>query len=160
MIRIDALHKRYPDEGTMVSAVDGLSFEVVQGELYTLLGPSGCGKPTTLRCVAGLERPDSGTIRLGDAEVYSASKFVPTHKRDLGMVFQSYAIWPHMTVFENAAFPLRVSGQRSRRAKIDEAVREARELVGLARYENPMAPQPSRRQPHPPSLAPAPGPPP
>ncbi len=141
MIRVDRLFKRYPDQGTMVSAVDGLSFEVAQGELYTLLGPSGCGKTTTLRCVAGLERPDSGTIRLGDAEVYSASKFVPTHKRDLGMVFQSYAIWPHMTVFENAAFPLRVSGQRSRRAKIDDAVGEALELVGLAGYESRMATQ-------------------
>jgi iron(III) transport system ATP-binding protein len=124
----------------MVSAVDGLSFEVAQGELYTLLGPSGCGKTTTLRCVAGLERPDSGTIVLGDTEVYSASKFVPTHKRDLGMVFQSYAIWPHMTVFENAAFPLRVSGRRGR-AKIDEAVNEALALVGLAGYESRMATQ-------------------
>jgi iron(III) transport system ATP-binding protein len=141
MIRIDALHKRYPDQGSMVSAVDGLSFEVVQGELYTLLGPSGCGKTTTLRCVAGLERPDSGTIVLGDTEVCSASNFVPTHQRDLGMVFQSYAIWPHMTVFENAAFPLRVSGQRSGRAKIDEAVSEVLTLVGLAGYESRMATQ-------------------
>ncbi len=141
MIRIDALHKRYPDQGTMVSAVDGLSFEVAQGELYTLLGPSGCGKTTTLRCVAGLERPDSGTIVLGDTEVYSASRFIPTHQRDLGMVFQSYAIWPHMSVFENAAFPLRVSGQRTSRAKIDEAVNEALNLVGLAGYESRMATQ-------------------
>jgi iron(III) transport system ATP-binding protein len=140
MIRIDTLRKRYPDQGSMVSAVDGLSFEVAQGELYTRLGPSGCGKTTTLRCVAGLERPDSGTIVLGDTEVYSASKFVPTHKRDLGMVFQSYAIWPHMTVFENAAFPLRVSGRRGR-AKIDEAVSEALALVGLVGYESRMATQ-------------------
>jgi iron(III) transport system ATP-binding protein len=141
MIRVAALHKRYPDQGTQVSAVDGLSFEVAQGELYTLLGPSGCGKTTTLRCVAGLERPDSGTIVLGDSEVYSASRFVPTHKRDLGMVFQSYAIWPHMTVFENAAFPLRVSGKRMGRAKVDEAVTEALALVGLAGYESRMATQ-------------------
>jgi iron(III) transport system ATP-binding protein len=141
MIRIDALHKRYPDQGAMVSAVDGLSFEVAQGELYTLLGPSGCGKTTTLRSVAGLERPDSGTIVLGDTEVYSASKFVPTHRRDLGMVFQNYAIWPHMTVFENAAFPLRVSGQRSAKAKVDDAVSEALTLVGLTGYESRMATQ-------------------
>jgi iron(III) transport system ATP-binding protein len=140
MIRVDALHKRYPDQGSTAKAVDGVSFEVAQGELYTLLGPSGCGKTTTLRCVAGLERPDSGTIRLGDADVFSASRFVPTHKRDLGMVFQSYAIWPHMTVFENAAFPLRVSGQR-KRAKVDEAVGEALAMVGLSGYENRMATQ-------------------
>lgn len=140
MIRIDALYKRYPDQGATVSAVDGISFDVAQGELYTLLGPSGCGKTTTLRCVAGLERPDSGNIRLGNAEVFSASKFVPTHKRDLGMVFQSYAIWPHMTVFENAAFPLRVSGQR-KRTKVDEAVSEALSMVGLSGYESRMATQ-------------------
>ncbi|PEG39983.1 Fe3+/spermidine/putrescine ABC transporter ATP-binding protein [Mycolicibacterium agri] len=140
MIKIDGLHKRYPDQGATVAAVDGVSFEVAQGELYTLLGPSGCGKTTTLRCVAGLERPDSGTIRLGDAEVFSASRLVPTHKRDLGMVFQSYAIWPHMTVFENAAFPLRVAGRRNR-AKIDEAVGEALSLVGLSGYESRMATQ-------------------
>jgi len=141
MIRIDVLRKRYPGQDTTVSAVDGLSFDVAQGQLYTLLGPSGCGKTTTLRCVAGLERPDSGTIVLGETEVYSQSTFIPTHQRDLGMVFQSYAIWPHMTVFENAAFPLRVSGRRSGRAKIDEAVGEALELVGLAGYESRMATQ-------------------
>ncbi|CAN5386091.1 ABC transporter ATP-binding protein [soil metagenome] len=139
MIRVEALAKRFPDQNTVVRAVDEVSFEVGQGELYALLGPSGCGKTTTLRCVAGLERPDSGTIVLGDALVNGASKFTPTHERDLGMVFQSYAIWPHMTVFENVAFPLRVSGQRMSKAKVDDAVGEALMLVGLAGKESRMA---------------------
>ncbi|KWX66607.1 ABC transporter ATP-binding protein [Mycobacterium sp. NAZ190054] len=141
MIRVDTLRKRFPDQNTIVRAVDDISFEVEQGALYALLGPSGCGKTTTLRCVAGLERPDSGTIVLGDTVVNGPSKFLPTHERDLGMVFQSYAIWPHMTVFENAAFPLRVAGKRVNKAKVDEAVSEALMLVGLTGKENRMATQ-------------------
>jgi iron(III) transport system ATP-binding protein len=91
-------------------AVDGASLEVRRGEVFTLLGPSGCGKTTTLRLVAGLERPDAGEITLRGRPVASAARglFLAPHKRNLGMVFQSYAIWPHMTVFENVAYPLQL----------------------------------------------------
>src|SRR5919199_4892420 len=93
-----------------VRAVDGIGFDVEDGELLVLLGPSGCGKTTTLRMIAGLEEPDGGEILLGSRLVSSAARnvFVPTEKRNIGMVFQSYAIWPHMTVFDNVAYPLRV----------------------------------------------------
>src|SRR5712692_4162283 len=86
-----------------VVAVNGLSFEAKAGEFLTLLGPSGCGKTTTLRLIAGLEKPDRGTIHLGGRLLSSsdAGLFVPPERRGMGMVFQSYAIWPHMTVFEN-----------------------------------------------------------
>ena len=91
-----------------VVAVNNLSFEARAGEFLTLLGPSGCGKTTTLRLVAGLERPDRGEIFVGGRAVSAAESglFVPPERRGMGMVFQSYAIWPHMTVFENVAFPL------------------------------------------------------
>src|ERR1044071_8673025 len=93
-----------------VPAVRGVSFEVAPGEQLTLLGPSGCGKTTTLRAIAGLEQPTGGEIRIGGAPVYSGPSRVniPAEKRGLSMVFQSYAIWPHMTVFENVAYGLRV----------------------------------------------------
>src|SRR6476646_1166961 len=93
-----------------VPAVRGVSFTVRPGEQLTLLGPSGCGKTTTLRAIAGLEQPSGGEIRIGGAPVYSAARRVnvPAEKRGLSMVFQSYAIWPHMSVFENVAYGLRV----------------------------------------------------
>jgi iron(III) transport system ATP-binding protein len=86
-----------------------LSLDVLDGEVVTLLGPSGCGKTTTLRMVAGLETPDTGTITFGDTVVVMADRHfaLPPEKRNIGMVFQSYAIWPHMTVGENVAFPLK-----------------------------------------------------
>lgn len=92
-----------------VRAVDNLSLHVEEGEMLTLLGPSGCGKTTTLRCLAGLERPTAGRILIGDRVVTAIEEgiFVPPEKREIGMVFQSYAVWPHMTVFENVAYPLR-----------------------------------------------------
>src|SRR5215468_2793861 len=113
-----------------VVAVDRLAFVAKAGEFLTLLGPSGCGKTTTLRLIAGLEHPDAGEIRVGDRVVSSseAGVFVPPNRRGLGMVFQSYAIWPHMTVFENAAFPLRVSKKFSR-----ERVMRALQTVALER---------------------------
>ncbi len=97
-----------------VNAVDGVSFEVGEGEFFTLLGPSGCGKTTTLRAIAGLERADGGHISIaGRVVLDSATRvFVQPNHRGIGMVFQSYAIWPHMTVFENVAFPLRVQKSR------------------------------------------------
>lgn len=94
-----------PDE---VRALRGVSFEVGKGELFTLLAPSGCGKTTTLRCIAGLEQPLSGQIVIDDHPVFSAGGgiFLPPERRNIGIVFQSYVIWPHMTVFQNVAYPL------------------------------------------------------
>src|SRR5579885_3238866 len=137
------LFKSYADRKERVRAVDGVSFEVEEGEFYTLLGPSGCGKTTTLRSVAGLERTDSGQIVIDNKVVSSHQPpvFVPPHKRDIGMVFQSYAIWPHMTVFENVAFPLRVSKQRIPRSEISRRVEEALALVQLEGYGGRMATQ-------------------
>ena len=139
MIRVEDLVKVYP--GNTVAAVDGVSFTVAEGAFYTLLGPSGCGKTTTLRCIAGLERPDGGSIHLGDVAVVSEKVFVPTYRRDLGMVLQSYAVWPHMTVFENVAFPLRVGGQKLKKDALRERVVKALSLVGLEPYESRMATQ-------------------
>ena len=94
----------------MVKAAQDVTFEVPEGKLFTLLGPSGCGKTTTLRSIAGLEKPTSGEIEVAGRAVYSSSRgiFVAPNKRNFGMVFQSYAIWPHMNVFQNVAFPLEV----------------------------------------------------
>jgi iron(III) transport system ATP-binding protein len=139
LIRVDSLEKTYA--GTTAPAVDDVSFTVNQGGFYTLLGPSGCGKTTTLRCIAGLERPDRGTIQLGETVVVSDRIFVPTNRRDIGMVFQSYAVWPHMTVFENAAFPLRVAKKKLPKSKLDERVMSALDLVGLTGFEKRMATQ-------------------
>jgi iron(III) transport system ATP-binding protein len=139
VIRVDNLAKTY--SGTTAPAVDDVSFTVNQGGFYTLLGPSGCGKTTTLRCIAGLERPDHGSIQLGETVVVSDRIFVPTNRRDIGMVFQSYAVWPHMTVFENAAFPLRVGKKKLGKSQLDEKVMGALELVGLTGYERRMATQ-------------------
>ncbi len=113
------------------SVVDDVSLDVADGEFVVILGPSGCGKTTTLRLIAGLEAPDAGTIAI-DGKLVSAPAerlFVRPEHRGIGMVFQSYAIWPHMTVFENVAFPLRVRRQRS--AEVAAKVRDVLELVGL-----------------------------
>jgi iron(III) transport system ATP-binding protein len=115
-----------------IRAVDNLSFDVNRGEFLTLLGPSGCGKSTTLRLIAGLERPDTGLIRVDDRLVTSPRQrvFVPPEKRGMGMVFQSYAVWPHMTVFENVAFPLRV--RRTASAEIRKRVNQVLDIIGLS----------------------------
>ncbi len=139
MIRVDDLVKIYPNG--QVRAVDGVSFTVDEGQFYTLLGPSGCGKTTTLRCIAGLERPDGGSIELDDIAVVSDKVFIPTYQRDIGMVFQSYAVWPHMTVYENVAFPLRVGKQHLRADAIRERIDKALTLVGLEQYAKRMATQ-------------------
>ncbi|MER3460894.1 MAG: ABC transporter ATP-binding protein, partial [candidate division GAL15 bacterium] len=104
-IQLLSLRKAYEFRGQLVRAVDDVTLEAPEGKILTLLGPSGCGKTTTLRCIAGLERPDDGEIRFGDRVLFSRapSVFVPPEHRQIGMVFQSYAIWPHMTVFENVA---------------------------------------------------------
>ncbi len=122
----------------MVEALRGINLEVAEGEFCVLLGPSGCGKTTTLRCVAGLEKPDAGEIEISGTLVSlpGAGVHLPTEKRDIGMVFQSYAIWPHMTVFQNVAFPLTQGKRRLRRDAVVERVRESLRLVQLAGFED------------------------
>lgn len=142
MLRVENLRKTFVvTEGT-VGAVQDISFEVSEGTFLTLLGPSGCGKTTTLRCVAGLELPDSGRITIGKEAVFSSSEgiVVPAYKRGVGMVFQSYAIWPHMTVFDNVAFPLVHGGFKVPKSQVKEKVRKALSLVGLEKLENRPAP--------------------
>lgn len=130
MIRIENLTLKY---GKQI-AVENLDLTVQEGEALVLLGQSGCGKTSTMRCVAGLEVPSEGHISLGDRVVFdSASKInVPPHKRNVGMVFQSYAVWPHRTVFENVSFPLRMKGES--REAIDRDVRQALDTVGLSAF--------------------------
>jgi iron(III) transport system ATP-binding protein len=152
MLRIDNLVKSFAGEKVRgrkkeqaghaaVFAVNDVSFEVKEGELFTLLGPSGCGKTTTLRSIAGLERPDSGTIAVGDRVMFAAkgensgrAVNLPANQRGLGMVFQSYAIWPHMTVFDNVAFPLQVRkrSERPGKAEIEERVSRVLETMELS----------------------------
>lgn len=144
MIDVKSLAKTFSDRRSdQVRAVDSISFTVEEGRFYTLLGPSGCGKTTTLRCIAGLERPDSGEIEVAGDTVFSSSRrvFVPAYRRPIGMVFQSYAIWPHLTVFENVAFPLRVGRQRFGADEIRTKVRSALGLVEMASLEERMATQ-------------------
>jgi ABC-type Fe3+/spermidine/putrescine transport system ATPase subunit len=119
-----------------LTAVDNVSFKVEQGEVVTLLGPSGCGKTTTLRMVAGFEKPNAGEVEIAGRVVVSTNRriHVPPERRDIGMVFQSYAIWPHMTVFENVAFPLKV--RRANRREIKERVEKTLDLVGLANFSD------------------------
>ncbi len=124
-----------------VRAVNGISFDVGEGEFVTLLGESGCGKTTTLRLIAGLEENDEGRIVLGGKVVSDpkAGILVPPEKRKIGMVFQSYAIWPHMTVFGNVAFPLKV--RRLPRSEIRERVERVLELVDLGKLASRLATQ-------------------
>jgi iron(III) transport system ATP-binding protein len=134
MLKVSALYTEYPNErGQVVKAAQNVSFEVPEGKLFTLLGPSGCGKTTTLRSIAGLERPRAGEIAVGGRVVYSSERktFVAPNKRNFGMVFQSYAIWPHMTVFENAAFPLQVGNGRHGKQEIRDKVMRVLSTVAL-----------------------------
>jgi iron(III) transport system ATP-binding protein len=106
------------------------------GEFVTLLGPSGCGKTTTLRMIAGFERPTSGEIYIGENLVSSDDTFVPTEKRNIGMVFQSYAVWPHMNVFDNVAYPLKIRNHPKQ--EIREKVTKVLDEMGLLEYEKKM----------------------
>jgi len=137
MIEIQGLRKSYDTRYGPVEAVRGIDLRVNEGEFCVLLGPSGCGKTTTLRCVAGLERPDAGTIVIGDRKVSDAHAgiFVPVEKRDIGMVFQSYAVWPHMTVLRNVAFPLTEGWRRTQSAEVERRVKLALERVHLQGLE-------------------------
>ena len=135
MLSVKSLHTDYAAAGgAVVNAVQDVSFDVPDGELFTLLGPSGCGKTTTLRSIAGLERPRSGSIALDGRVVYSsdAGIFVAPNRRNFGMVFQSYAIWPHMNVFKNVAFPLEVRKARPSRKEIEQKVMRVLATVQLA----------------------------
>ena len=134
MLNVTALCTEYADEkGTAIRAAENVTFHVPAGRLFTLLGPSGCGKTTTLRSIAGLEKPRSGEIRVGGALIYSSRQrvFIPPNRRGLGMVFQSYAIWPHMTVFENAAFPLQVGRKKTSKKQIEQRVMRVLKVVAL-----------------------------
>jgi ABC-type Fe3+/spermidine/putrescine transport system ATPase subunit len=130
VIEVEGLVVRYGD----ATAVDGVGFSVRHGELVTLLGPSGCGKTTTLRAIAGLEKPSGGSITLDGLTMYSAEarRNVPTEKRGVSMVFQSYAIWPHMSVFENVAYGLRV--RRLPREEVRRQVDRALQLVQMQAF--------------------------
>lgn len=142
MIRIEDLRVTFRTDHGDVHAVKGVNIEVAEGEFYTLLGPSGCGKTTTLRCLAGLERPTAGRILFNGEAVFDSAKAVtvPTHLRDISMVFQSYAIWPHLTVFENVAFPLREMRPRVDDKEIRDRVSRALERVQLSGYDSRPAP--------------------
>ena len=133
-VSLRGLWKTYP--GSSNPAVRNLSVDVHDGETVSLLGPSGCGKTTTLRMVAGLETPDAGDIFFANqAVVVSSRRFsLPPNKRNVGMVFQSYAIWPHMTVAQNVAFPLKA--RRFPKREITERVQRALDLVGLSGFED------------------------
>jgi iron(III) transport system ATP-binding protein len=141
MIKVRDLRKSFKTKTDHVHAVDGVSFDVADGETVTLLGPSGCGKTTTLRCVAGLERSSHGSISIADQLVAEPDKgvFVPPHRRNLGMVFQSYAIWPHMNVFENVAYAL--EGRRLAKPEIARRTGAALEIVKMAHLADRPAPR-------------------
>jgi iron(III) transport system ATP-binding protein len=135
-IRIRGLTRDYHSDGKRIRALDHVDLTIPANRIFTLLGPSGCGKTTLLRCIVGLETPDSGEISIGDEVVWSKERniFVPPEQRGLGMVFQTYAIWPHMNVFDNVAYPL-----KCRNVPMDEIrTRVARflDFVQMEGFEN------------------------
>src|SRR5688572_19465214 len=127
---IKGLVKKFGSVGAV--ALNNVSLMVKEGQFATLLGPSGCGKSTTLNCIAGLEVPDEGVITVGEVALTDIpnKRILPPEQRKLGMVFQSYALWPHMKVFDNVAFSLRL--QKKSKEEIKQAVLDALDLVGLA----------------------------
>jgi len=141
MVQIESLEKYFGEEKDRVHVLKGISLDIPEGSLYTFLGPSGCGKTTTLRCVAGLERPEGGKISIDDKAVFASGErvYIPTNKRPIGMVFQSYAIWPHMTVFENVAYPLTI--RRRPKSEIKKRVEDVLKVVGLHGLEDRPAPK-------------------
>ncbi len=130
-IEVAGLVKQFGDQ----RALDNVSFTVSDGELFTLLGPSGCGKSTTLMSIAGFQTPNEGRVAVGGEPIFDASSRLnlAAERRNLGIVFQSYAVWPHMTVFDNLAFPLKV--RKLNRKDVGTRVREMLELVDLGPYE-------------------------
>lgn len=133
MLSVRELHKRFGVQRGAVTALNNVSFEVEPGELFVLVGDSGSGKTTLLRCIAGLEIPDEGEIRIAGELMSCGSPptWVPPQQRRLGMVFQSYAVWPHLSVFDNVALPLREGIQRIDRRDVEQRVQQALELVEL-----------------------------
>ena len=143
MLQVENLTKLYA-QGESGGGILDVSFDVADGEFYTLLGPSGCGKTTTLRSVAGLEEPSTGRMTIAGHAVFDSAKriFVPANQRRLGMVFQSYAVWPHMTVFDNTAFPLRMlPGKRWRDTDIRQRAMRTLETMGLSEFASRSAAQ-------------------
>jgi iron(III) transport system ATP-binding protein len=143
MIKVEKLSKTYiSQDKRKVPALQGISFQTEPGEFYTLLGPSGCGKSTTLRCIAGFEQPEQGDIWLGDQLVFSTSRHVnmSPHKRPFGIVFQSYAIWPHMNVYDNVAFPLVHGRAKITKRDTKDRVMRALSLVHLEELADRAAP--------------------
>ncbi|WP_173934440.1 ABC transporter ATP-binding protein [Chelativorans sp. Marseille-P2723] len=135
-IEVRGLMKRFRRSGGgEVVPVNDVNLTVGQQEMVVLLGPSGCGKTTLLRCVAGLERPDSGEISIAGELVYSSARetFLPPNRRPASMIFQSYALWPHMSVHQNVAYPLEARGMK--RSDIDKRVSRTLQMVGLAGLE-------------------------
>ena len=134
-IQVTGLRKHFSSEGKIIKALDDVDLRIPANTIFTLLGPSGCGKTTLLRCIVGLENPEAGEIRIGDEIVWSAEKkiYLPTEKRKLGMVFQTYAIWPHMNVFDNVAYPLQV--QKLPKDEIRERVAKTLSFVQLSGFE-------------------------
>ncbi|MFQ5852339.1 MAG: ABC transporter ATP-binding protein [Candidatus Binatia bacterium] len=141
MVQIQGLEKYFGEDRDRIHVLKGVSLDIPEGSLYTFLGPSGCGKTTTLRCVAGLERPEGGKISISEKTVFSSEEraYVPPNHRPIGMVFQSYAIWPHMTVSQNVAYPLTI--QRRPKAEIKQRVGEVLRVVGLHGLEDRPAPK-------------------
>ena len=141
MLTVRGLTKTYATADGDFQALKGIDFDVPQGGFYTLLGESGCGKSTTLRCVAGLEEPDGGSISIDGQVVTDIDRGtqVPAFDRDIGLVFQSYAIWPHMDVFGNVAYPLRVRRPRLAAGEVKARVMEALRLVGMEDFANRQA---------------------
>ncbi len=135
-ICITNLSKDYFLEGKKIRALDRVDLNIPPNQIFTILGPSGCGKTTLLRCIVGLEVPDTGEITIGKDVVFSKEKdiFLSPEKRGLGMVFQTYAIWPHMNVFDNVAYPLQA--RREPKEKIKRKVAEVLQLVQLVGFEN------------------------
>jgi iron(III) transport system ATP-binding protein len=133
MLTVANLEKSFATPDGAIKVIDRVGFSVAEAECYALLGPSGCGKTTTLRCIAGLEQTDAGTIEIGGKIVSDPARgiFVPVHERAIGMVFQSYAIWPHFDVFVNVAYPLQVRRPRLRSHEIEARVMEVLTLVGM-----------------------------
>jgi iron(III) transport system ATP-binding protein len=137
MIRIRNLEKAFLSARGPVRAVHGIDLDVADSEFVVLLGPSGCGKTTTLRCVAGLERPDGGTIEIAGEIVESVAEgsYVPPDRRNIGMVFQSYAVWPHLSVYDNVVLPLTEGRYRIPKNQVKERVFEVLSLVRLEGLE-------------------------
>lgn len=143
MAILRSVSKTFHGDTGEVKVLDDLDLTIEKGDFFSLLGPSGCGKTTIIRCIAGLETPDSGEIIIGGKTVFSSEKKIniPPHRRGIGMVFQSYAVWPHMTVAENVAFPLRHDSRRKwSAAEIRERVADALHLVKLDGYGDRPAP--------------------